>query len=61
MFSSILLYLFIYFLGKGKGNGKQAHLFLCHPFAGRAGNEPSYLGSAWARFEKSSARAQLVS
>ena len=27
----------------------------------RAGNEPSYLGSARARLEKSSARAQLVS
>ena len=27
----------------------------------RAGNEPSYSGSARARLEKSSARAQLVS
>ena len=28
---------------------------------GKAGNEPSYSGSAQARLEKSSARAQLVS
>ena len=33
----------------------------CSLSASRAGNEPSYSGSARARLEKSSARAQLMS
>ena len=36
-------------------------IFASEGVLGRAGNEPSYSGSARARLEKSLARAQLVS